>query len=167
MLKFKSIVEKVLTSDEVPDPTTYAQIPCEDRWIDGRLKNAGWQYRPIPEKRDHPAVLLILESPHIKEFRHDDGQFVAVGPAAGLDHGETGYRIFHYLEERYLSKIERYRRCTPVYIVNAIRYQCSLDQPLTKVAKKSVIKSLSAFGMTAERTISLSAFPVITGTVMT
>lgn len=137
MVDFQSIVEEVLAPGEVPDPSEYAQIPCEDRWIADCLSGARWDYRPIPAKRDSPAVLMILESPHIQEFRRGtDGKFVAVGPAAGFKHGETGYRIYKFLEERYLSRIERYCSGTPVYLVNAIQYQCSLNAPLTLGIKK-------------------------------
>ncbi len=137
-LDFPSIVEKVLDQGRAPARGKYAQIPCEDRWLaavspDGKR----WDYRPIPPMRDHPAVLLILESPHIQEFRCvTNGKFEAVGPAAGLRPGKTGYRIDRFLEKRYLSRIERYRSGAPIYLVNAIQYQCSLNAKLTKDNKK-------------------------------
>ncbi|HZI15842.1 MAG TPA: DUF5953 family protein, partial [Myxococcus sp.] len=138
-LDFQWIVEGALVPGEVPAPSEYAQIPCGDRWVFPCLDGARWHYRPIPTRRDNSAVLLILESPHTSEFSRVDGKFVAVGPAADFRPGKTGGRIHRFLEEKYLSPISRYRPGSPVFLVNAVQYQCSLNKtPLDESVRNKV-----------------------------
>jgi hypothetical protein len=131
-LDFQWIVEGAFGPGQVP-PSDYARIPCGDRWVFPCLDGPRWHYRPIPVRRDHSAVLLILESPHRSEFKREDGKFVAIGPAAGFGRGGTGYRIHEFLAGRYLRLLNRCRPDIPIYLVNAVQYQCSLNlKPLNK-----------------------------------
>lgn len=135
-LDFRSIVEDALGTN-APDASTYAQGTCGDQWIADCLDGGRWDYRPIPSQRNEPAVLLILESPHIDEFsRQDDGTFQPIGPAAGFGRGKTGYRIHTFLRQRYLHRHPRYAPGMPIYLVNAVQYQCSLARKLTKKVTK-------------------------------
>lgn len=134
-LDFRLIVEETL-GEKAPPPESYAQGVCEDKWAADYLDGSGWDYQHIPTERDYPAVILILESPHLKEFeRSPDGEIVQVGPAAGFENGETGYRILHFLCPLYVRKSPRYVPGMPIFLINAVQHQCSLNRRLTKEIK--------------------------------
>lgn len=69
------------------------------------------------------AVILVLESPHIDEFKD------ARGPAKGT----TGRNIASFIGEIFDLKdaIER-----PLILMNAVQYQCSLGRPTKKYRDK-------------------------------
>ncbi|GLR81506.1 hypothetical protein HUE56_24120 (plasmid) [Azospirillum oryzae] len=145
MLEFNEIVEDSLGS-RAPNSCEYAQVICEDKWINGCSNGKMWNYAQIPNARNYISVIVILESPHIEEFnRQIDGTFVQVGPAAGFKRGRSGYRIQKFLENRYLSLIPNYKINTPLFLVNAVQYQCSLNRKLTEaiaVERDKVFKAV-------------------------
>lgn len=69
------------------------------------------------------AVILVLESPHIEEFKDE------LGPAKGT----TGRNIVSFIGE-VLGLIDTLER--PLILMNAVQYQCSLGQPTKKYRDK-------------------------------
>ncbi len=105
-------------------PMDYIHDQCPDQYV-GTLKelvenpknfscreHAESESTLLPEKR----VILVLESPHQKEF------ISPFGPAKG----STGTLIRKYLREILPSGLSS---CSGLFLVNAIQNQCSLGHP--------------------------------------
>ncbi len=126
---------------------------CPDQWVgDVEYLANGFQYITedskdfshrtnlslIPEKLAHEnIILIILESPHIDEYKIDsEGNFIAIGPA----NGATGRSLRAHLNTATLdiakqihSKIHRRYH---LFLMNAIPYQCSLGYTLKGQKRK-------------------------------
>lgn len=120
---------------------------CPDQWV-GDVKHSvdGFQYIAecnkdfshrtnlslIPEKLAHEnIILIILESPHIDEYKTDsEGNFIAIGPA----NGATGRSLRAHLNTATIE-ISKQIQSNPhrkyhLFLMNAIAYQCSLGYTL-------------------------------------
>lgn len=98
---------------------------CPDQWIaDLTSKNGGINVQHVPRlnlctstSMTSPRIVIILESPHVDEFKGDVSSW---GPARGT----TGDNIYELLPEMMRSKIPdgEYH----LVLINAIQFQCSL-----------------------------------------
>lgn len=92
---------------------------CPDQYVgliaDNKANGALLRRQPASMRSTDRAVLLVLESPHTKEFEGD------LGPARG----PTGANIARFIEEvPGLADVGR----LPLLLVNAVQYQCSLGK---------------------------------------
>lgn len=115
---FKKAIKKAISSP----PSNFVLERCPDQYV-GLLQNLNCcskdfacrlptDISPLPDKR----VLLIIESPHKKEFA------APFGPAKGT----TGELIRRYLREIIASLASE---DFGLFLMNAIQYQCSLGHP--------------------------------------
>lgn len=139
MIGFIDVVQLALGA-QAPAPGTYPHMICPDRRVVSCFPGERWVYGAIPRVRIAPAVLLILESPHKEEFRLRNGVFSVVGPAADHRQGRTGSRIHKYLRSRYLPTINRYTPEMPIFLINAVQHQCSLNRD-TDIYRSKVFKT--------------------------
>jgi len=100
-----------------PDIAKVERRPCPDQYI-GQVceleRNRSITVRlPAENRLGTPGLLVVLESPHIAEFKTEPA------PARGT----TGLQIARYLREVVGSSI---RDEHPITLLNAVRYQCSL-----------------------------------------
>ena len=112
-----------------------AEEPCDDKSLGvithvnglyGFPEQKAFDYQPIyPRGRDR-RLILVLESPHVDEYRKD-----LRGPTPAPAKGRTGSSIRRQLGS--LLEFARPRLCEPleVLLVNAVQYQCSCGLPLT------------------------------------
>ena len=112
-----------------------AEEPCDDKSLGvithvnglyGFPEQKAFDYQPIyPRGRDR-RLILVLESPHVDEYRKD-----LRGPTPAPAKGRTGSSIRRQLGS--LLEFVRPRLCEPLelLLVNAVRYQCSRGQLLT------------------------------------
>ena len=132
---FKAAVEA-----EWPSPPSKRQLaPCEDKCVGVICRENGelykfdsataFKYQGIPTQRTITRLLLILESPHGREYCHPNGPVPA--------NGTTGSNIRRYLGE----VLESGRKLTDskleVILVNAVPYQCSQGAELTDDKKRA------------------------------
>lgn len=111
--KFEQIVNEVVSLQGRPIESRQ----CPDQYLGsiGNLLNEPKFSMRVPAKNrpEEPCVLMVLESPHIDEFKDEPG------PAKGL----TGEMIRQHLGECInISGLEDYG----LVLVNAIQHQCSL-----------------------------------------
>lgn len=93
------------------------------KWI------SGVPYEPGRAKR---RLILVLESPHVKEFEIENGQMMPKGPAKG----KTGSAIRSHLTKM-LDSIDDYE----LILMNAIQFRCSLGRDLnrtTSIGQKNI-----------------------------
>jgi hypothetical protein len=133
MSKFAAAVQRVF---DVP-PKELEERPCPDQYVGelGQLRAAGGitSRFPVSARKRRSAVLMILESPHIEEFKGEPG------PARG----PTGQRIAKYtLSVPGLGD----RSNSSLLLVNAIQHQCSLGQPTNQHRDKVFIAAWQDFG---------------------
>ena len=125
---------------EWPSPPAKRQLaPCEDKCVGVIRRESGglykfdsvtaFDYRPIPTQRTIRRLLLILESPHRKEYCHPNGPVPA--------NGTTGSNIRRYLGELLKSKRTLTDPNLEVILVNAVPYQCSQGATLNDYGKRS------------------------------
>ena len=125
---------------EWPSPPAKRQLaPCEDKCVGVIRRESGglykfdsvtaFDYRPIPTQRTIRRLLLILESPHRKEYCHPNGPVPA--------NGTTGSNIRRYLGELLKSKRTLTESSLEVILVNAVPYQCSQGATLNDYGKRS------------------------------
>lgn len=112
-----------------PDLATTIKVQehcCPDQYV-GYISQIVKEKRidPLCRKRascrpSHRAVLLILESPHVKEFEEHEGN-----PAPAR--GQTGDNIANYI-----CKVLGLETKTelPLILINAVQFQCSLGVPI-------------------------------------
>lgn len=85
-------------------------------------------------------IILVLESPHDKEYVLRSGKWIALGPAQGC----TGCRIRGKFREIFNEQfsVDAYE----LILLNAIQYQCSLGRKLEKFGKikDQIVQSLLA-----------------------
>ena len=123
-----------------PSPPAKRQLAlCDDKWVgvirrkSGGLYEfdsiTGFDYKPIPTQRTVRRLLLILESPHCKEYLHENGPVPA--------NGTTGTNIRHYLGEVLKSEPNLTDPSLEVILVNAVPYQCSQGEKLNDYGKRS------------------------------
>ena len=90
---------------------------CPDQFVgqvnDNRVAGRLTMRQPALERPSQPAVVLVLESPHVREFANE------VGPAQGT----TGTNIARYLE---MVPGLGAAGSHGLILVNAIQFQCSL-----------------------------------------
>ena len=117
IMDFRTIVE-----ESCPKCTSNIELrPCPDQYV-GQVAAVETEQtlRVRHPASDRPAgqqcVLLVLESPHIDEFRD------APAPARGT----TGRHIVRYL--RQVPGLES-TDTFGLVLINAVQYQCSLGQP--------------------------------------
>ena len=124
--EFRRIVEQELGITGI----RFTDHRCPDDYLafhgsPGGLVDLSVENRVRVEERpkDRPCVVLVLESPHKREFTAQDGR---VGPALG----PTGNRIQRYLETilRQSGLWSQVQRCSGLVLVNSIQFQCSLGQ---------------------------------------
>ena len=116
-------------------------------------------------------LLIILESPHVDEYKMDsDGGFSAIGPA----NGQTGRNLRAYLDTATVEITRQINFKNPkefnLFLMNAVPYQCSLGEKLKgqnsknrdaiflncwKYAKEDFIERLTRY--TNEKTIVINA----------
>ena len=125
---------------EWPSPPAKRQLaPCEDKCVGvirrgskGPYKfdpDTAFKYQGIPAQRTIPRLLLILESPHRKEYCHPNGPVPA--------NGTTGSNIRRYLGEVLKSEPKLTDPNLEVILVNAVPYQCSQGATLNDYGKRS------------------------------
>lgn len=151
--KFVEIVNQVTEMDD--NEKARARIFCPDQSV-GLIKEAcapgefnrvdiydGYRGYNNAEGR----VILILESPHEREYVYSSGKWVAVGPAQGC----TGCSIRNKFRKIFSGSVsvDRYE----LILVNAIQYQCSLGRALNGKGNFSRIKNLIV-----QKTLSENAF---------
>ena len=108
-MKFRSIVSSLNLN-----VSNYSVNRCPDQYVGTVSKLMGIR-RPAMARLKIPGVLLILESPHIDEFKGE------LGPAKG----KTGKNIKQYFNT--VDGLKRINGIRPVVLINAIQYQCSLN----------------------------------------
>ena len=119
-MNFKSIVRPLVKEIEIE--IEIESRPCPDQYVGlvGEIRDEKkFSRKPISSRPDKPALILILESPHIKEF---DEKLGSPGPAKG----PTGTNIAKYITEVYGLE-NAYEM--PLLLINAVQYQCSLGKP--------------------------------------
>jgi hypothetical protein len=96
---------------------------CPDQ-IYGKIERNGNTFvvresrKDITERNGQPAIIIVLESPHTKEFENEK-----IEPAKG----DTGDNIKDYLLKRFSSYLNGHLMDgTEIILVNSIQYQCSL-----------------------------------------
>ena len=117
-MNFNEIVANTLTTDEFNIPVELRC--CPDQYV-GQIAdivdNQTIAIRlPARERPKGPALILVLESPHIDEFQGH------IGPAKG----PTGTNI-----ARFLTKVQGLEDMgqRSLILVNAVQFQCSLGRP--------------------------------------
>lgn len=133
MSRFAAVVRGLI----VTPPVQLEERACPDQYVGtlGQLRADGViASRFMSSTRpNHSAVLLILESPHIFEFRHP------LGPAKGT----TG------------RLIAKHALCVPglhgkdnasLVLINAIQYQCSLGEKPSRHRDEVFIAAWQNFG---------------------
>lgn len=137
--KFNEIVQSVLTDRMVSDDDiarivkTIPDVPCRDQYV-GRIQK--WTETAFEKRKfafgkgpvEGNTVVLVLESPNDKEFVQIDGVWRSKGPARHC----TGCHLREFWEDVFEDEYDGWN----LYLVNAVRYQCSLS------AARGVIKSL-------------------------
>lgn len=110
---------------------------CQDQFVGEIVVNSGCTINPesnversdfltrvpIPEyvRPSSPCILLVLESPHISEYKGSYPQ-----PAAGNGYGDTGRSIRNiFCEVIILNNVLPCGKY-PLIIINAVQFQCSL-----------------------------------------
>jgi len=93
-------------------------------------------------RKNAPAVILIVESPHVSEFKEETPK-----PVAGCGSGNAGKAVrelFHKVvnAQYYYPKDGEYL----FFIVNAIQYQCSLGKKPKQCRNKVFIECWEEFG---------------------
>jgi len=127
---FKKAVET-----EWPSPPFKRQLaPCEDKFVGIIRRNssglyefdsmAAFVYKPIPPHGDNSRLLVVLESPHEKEYLGENSPVPA--------NGATGTNIRSYLGSL-LKGLPSLQQAADldVILVNAVPYQCSQGAKLT------------------------------------
>lgn len=133
MSQFADTVQRVI---DVP-PKGLEERPCPDQYVGelGQLRVAGviTSRFPVSARTSRSAVLMILESPHIDEFKGEPG------PARG----RTGQRIAQYTLS--VPGVED-RSNSSLVLVNAIQHQCSLGQPTCRHRDKVFLAAWQDYG---------------------
>ena len=112
-----------------------AKEPCDDKSLGviapvharyGFAEQTDFDYQPISPHGPDRRLILVLESPHVDEYRKD-----LRGPTPAPAKGRTGLSIRRQLGS--LLEFVRPRLCEPLelLLVNAVQYQCSRGQLLT------------------------------------
>jgi hypothetical protein len=79
----------------------------------------------LAQARGARPILLVIESPHVDEYRARDGALQPIAPAQGTSPGGAGGGIglyLHHVVARLGLRPGRY----PLVIVNPLQYHCSL-----------------------------------------
>jgi hypothetical protein len=79
----------------------------------------------LSEQPKAPVLLLLLESPHVDEYRFPAGKLKPVAPAQGTSPGSAGGAIQRYLYI-VVGKLGLSAGSYRVVIANPVQYQCSL-----------------------------------------
>ncbi|WP_426730754.1 hypothetical protein [Myxococcus faecalis] len=79
----------------------------------------------LSEQPRTPVLLLLLESPHVHEYRWVAGKLRPVAPAQGTSPGDAGGAILRYLP-LVVGKLKLPAGSYRVVIANPVQYQCSL-----------------------------------------
>ncbi len=115
------------------------QVKCPDQHV-GNIYNLGTSNEDFPTRINSEVaytvknkILLILESPHKKEF---------VG-MSGPAKGKTGALIRKHILEIIGNKIDEY---SELFLVNAVQYQCSLGHSPNLYRDKVFRSSWASFG---------------------
>jgi len=113
-MQFLSLVRSL--SIDTPD---VEERPCPDQYVGNSqnldLNGSTSLRRPATDRPDEPSLLVVLESPHVEEFKSD--------PAPAM--GSTGRLISKHLKEVAGLGPDEDR---PVLLINAIQHQCSLGR---------------------------------------
>lgn len=109
-----------IASVVAPDATRFERRACPDQYIgqvrDLELTRSITVRRAAESRPEAAGLLVVLESPHIAEFKSDPA------PACGT----TGLQIARHIREVAGLSI---RDDHPITLLNAVRYQCSLGHP--------------------------------------
>lgn len=130
----------------VPDVWRYTLKVGQDGAVPSMIAHkagsvSGSQFADLPavdalsEQPKTPVLLLLLESPHTKEYRKVAGKLRPVAPAQGTSPGDAGGAIRLYLPlvvQKLKLQAESYR----VVIANPVQYQCSLGHWYGKLYPK-------------------------------
>ena len=132
MSRFAAVVRRVITTPPAP----LEERPCPDQYVGtlGQLRSHGIASRSALSTRPNTgAVLLILESPHVSEFKEP------LGPAKG----STG-RLFakHALSVPCLKG----KGNASLVLINAIQYQCSLGEKPSRYRDEVFVAAWQEFG---------------------
>ena len=134
MSEFEGVVRQVLMLRRFTDSEisrVWEAIPkkrCGDQYV-GSIKDWDCDADDFPvrkfihdcQPRRADAILFILESPHTEEYKNG-----ACAPAKK----NTGRAL-----RKYKDKIAKLSGVTDVYLVNAVRYQCSLGKAYKDIRK--------------------------------
>jgi len=109
----------IVAAAGISPPSSFEMRRCPDQYVGEveaiRAIGAFASRHPAPTRPSGPAVIVVLESPHIQEFV---GQ---PGPAKG----PTGKNIAKFVT--LVPGLEA-TGSLPLILVNAVQYQCSLGQ---------------------------------------
>ena len=125
-IKFSELALAELESRFTGLRNTIRPVKCEDQYVGNTLdivkcKKIPDNFRQAVEERGaEKCLILILESPHVDEFRDANNP----GPAKGVT-GRNIARYFDRVEGLKLYSSKGYG----LILMNAIQYQCSLGEP--------------------------------------
>lgn len=108
---------------------------CAEYW--GKIGSHEIRSRKTVSECKNKCVLMILESPHIREYVVENGKFQFRGIAIG----RTGNLISKYADDVF-EDLKGYS----LYLINAIDFQCSLGMCLSlssRFVKDKVVATLS------------------------
>lgn len=93
---------------------------CLDKYA-GKISDIAKEKRrdPVDKRGTEKCLILILESPHVDEFKD------RYNPAPAM--GRTGEKIAAYIKQ--VKDLDKYQENYGLILMNAIQYQCSLGEP--------------------------------------
>jgi hypothetical protein len=134
MGSFRESVNRVVK----PLPKSLNESICPDQYV-GSLRDVDAKAKEFPCRAsiDHHSVprnlvVLILESPHKREFSQP------FGPAKGA----TGNLIRRYIVEILQNRVEDTRG---LFILNAVQNQCSLGEPTDRYRDMVFIEAWNSY----------------------
>ncbi|MCF4151792.1 hypothetical protein L2W58_08245 [Dethiosulfovibrio sp. F2B] len=138
---YEETVEGILDSySKKKDKKWFCNCKCEDQWISVEEKNEGYELTPNDrpsQESDDPCFILILESPHRREFKTYDkkNKKLKTLKTPKPANGKTGRNIQDHFIDSMAIQMDGKKKCY-IYLLNAIQYQCSLGLTQNQENKK-------------------------------